>query len=264
MAKQIKTDYDFLNVSKILNLPNPVNDQDPATKIYVDQLVEGLNWKDNVRAASTGNVNISSPPSTLDNVTLSVGDRILLKNQTTQPENGIYIFTGTSNALSRSIDANSASELRSAVVIVDEGDTNAGTAWRQTQVITTLGTDNVIWQPFLQAAPAASETTAGSIRIATQSETNAGTIDDAAITPLKLANWSGRIKKYVATIGDTTNTVYSITHNLNTKDIHVTVYNNAGNFDDVEVEIRRTSTTAIEVRTSAAPGNNALQVVILG
>lgn len=264
MAKYIRTDFDFLNVSRILNLPNPVNDQDPATKIYVDQLVEGLNWKDNVRAASTGNVNISAPPATLDNVTLSVGDRILLKDQTTQSQNGIYIFTGTSNALSRSIDANSASELRSAVVIVDEGDTNAGTAWRQTQVITNLGTDNVIWQPFIQAAPAASEATAGSIRIATQSETNAGTIDNAAITPLKLANWSGRIKKYTAIIGDTTNTVYTITHNLNTRDINVSVFTNASPYDDVEVEIRRTSTSQIEIRTSAPPGNNALQVVIIG
>ena len=75
MAKQIRTDLDFLGQSRILNLPNPVSDQEPATKSYVDSLVEGLNWKDNVRVASTSNVNINSPGSTIDGVTLDVGDR---------------------------------------------------------------------------------------------------------------------------------------------------------------------------------------------
>lgn len=264
MAKQIRTDLDFLGISKIINLPNPVNNQDAVPKIYVDQLIEGLNWKDNVRAASAGNnVNISSPGTTLDGVTLANGDRILLKDQTNQAENGLYIFNGATSPLTRTLDANTPTELRNAVVVVDEG-TQAGTSWRQTALVNTLGTDNVIWQPFVQAAPPSSETTAGSIRIVTQAETDAGVIDNAAITPLKLANWSGRLRKYSATIGDATNTIYTVTHNLNTRDLHVSVYNNSGNYDDVEVEVRRPSVNSVEIRTSAAPGSNSLQVVIIG
>ncbi|AZU97632.1 hypothetical protein PGDDIFCJ_00002 [Thermus phage YS40_Isch] len=264
MPKQIRTDLDFLNVSRIINLPDPVNDGDAVNKKYVDALIEGINWKDNVRAASTSNVDISSPGPALDGVTLNIGDRILLKDQTTQSENGIYIFNGPSSPLTRAPDANTAKELINAVVLVDEGTSNAGTVWRQTNVITNLGTDNVVFQPFFPSAPLATITTAGIIRIATQAEVDAGTTPDAAVTPLTLNNWSKAPKRYTATIGDTTNTVYTITHNLNTRDIHVSVYNNSGNYDDVEVEVRRPSVNSIEIRTSSPPGNNALRVVIIG
>lgn len=264
MPKQIRTDLDFLNVSKIINLPDPVNDGDAVNKKYVDALIEGLNWKDNVRVASTSNVNISSPGASIDGVTLNVGDRILLKDQTTQSENGIYIFNGATSPLTRAPDANTAKELINAVVVVDEGASNAGTVWRQTNVISTLGTDDVVFQSFLPSTPAATVTTAGVIRIATQAEVDAGITPDAAVTPLTLNNWSRAPKRYVTTIGDATNTVYTITHNLNTRDIHVSVYNNLGNYDDVEVEIRRPDTNSIEIRTSSPPGNNALRVVIIG
>ncbi len=264
MPKQIRTDFDFLNISRILNLPDPTTPQEPATKNYVDSLIEGLNWKDNVRVASTANVNIASPGSTIDGVTLSVGDRILLKDQTVQSENGIYIYNGPTSPLTRALDANTAKELINAVVIVDEGTSNAGTSWRQTNIINTLGTDNVVFQPFVTSVPNATTTTPGKIRIATQAEVDAGTVNDAAVTPLTLNNWSKAPKRYTATIGDTTNTIYTITHNLNTRDIFVAVYNNSGNYDDVEVEVRRPTVNTIEIRTSAPPGNGALRVVIIG
>ncbi|MDN8777053.1 hypothetical protein Q0M62_15060, partial [Staphylococcus aureus] len=84
-------------------------------------------------------------------------------------------------------------------VIVDEGTSNAGSVWRQTNVITNLGTDNVVFQPFIPSAPAATTTTAGVIRIATQVEVDTGTTFDAAVTPLTLNNWSKAPKRYVAT-----------------------------------------------------------------
>jgi len=264
MAKQIRTNLDFLGQSRILNLPDPTSAQEPATKNYVDSLVEGLNWKDNVRAASTSNVNINSPGSTIDGVTLNVGDRILLKDQTNPKENGIYIFNGATNPLTRAPDANTASELINAIVIVDEGTSNAGTAWRQVNVISSLGTDDVVFQPFVTTTPDATTTTAGKIRIATQSEVDAGTVDNAAVTPYTLNNWSKAPKRYVATIGDTTNTSYTITHNLGTRDVAVSVFNNSGNYDDVEVEVRRPTVNTVEIRLSAPPGNNALRVVIVG
>ncbi|MCS7227080.1 MAG: hypothetical protein NZ821_08840, partial [Gloeomargarita sp. SKYB31] len=245
-----------------LNLPNPTGNQEPATKAYVDALVEGLAWKDNVKAASTSNISISSPPSSLDGVSLTTGDRILLKDQTNAAENGIYIYNGSGNPLTRAPDANTASELINAVVLVDQGTTNAGTAWRQTNIVNTLGTDAITWQPFATGAAQATESTAGIIRIATQAETDAGTINNAAITPQKLANWADRPRRVSQVFGDTTNTVYTITHNFNTYDVHVTVYENSGNRRTVFCEIRRTSLNAVQIVLAAPPGNNALVAFI--
>jgi hypothetical protein len=263
MAKLVRTDLDFGGQLKIINLPNPSNAQDAATKAYVDSLVEGLNWKDNVRVATTGNINLNAPGATIDGVTLSVGDRVLVKDQTDAKQNGIYIYNGSSTPMTRAPDANTADELENAVVVVDEG-TNAGTAWRQTNVNFTLGTDPVNWTSFGTAAPPANETTAGVIRVATQSEVDAGTIDNAAVTPLKLANWAGRIRKYATTIGDGTATTFTITHNLGTRDVFVGVYQNSGNYDDVICDVERPNTNSVVVRFGVAPAANSIRVVVIG
>ncbi|GIV52405.1 MAG: hypothetical protein KatS3mg038_2926 [Candidatus Kapaibacterium sp.] len=181
------TDLSLENAARVRNLLDPIAAQDAATKAYVDSLVEGLAWKDDVRVATTANINLASAPSSIDGVTLSNGDRVLVKDQTDAKENGIYLFNGAGSAMTRALDADTGAELNAAVTTVREGTTNGGTTWRQTTVDPTLGTDNIIWQHFGSAVPDASETTSGKIRIATQSETDAGTIDTAAITPLKLA-----------------------------------------------------------------------------
>lgn len=102
-----------------------------ATKTYVDAKVAGLSWKQAVRAASTGPVTLSSAVEngdTLDGVTLATGDRILLKDQGTASQNGIYIVAA-SGAPSRATDADSGAELVNASVYVSEGTTNADTQW---------------------------------------------------------------------------------------------------------------------------------------
>jgi hypothetical protein len=262
MAKRFLTEIDMSNL-RITNLGNPQADQDAATMAYVKSLLEGLSWKDNVRVASTGNVNLNAPGSTIGGVTPDVGDRILLKDQTNAALNGIYIYNGPSTPMTRAPDANTADELESAVVTVDEG-THAATTWRQTNVNFTLGTDPVNWQPFGTAAPPANETTAGIIRVATQAEVDTGTIDNAAITPLKLANWAGRIRKYTTTIGDGTATVFTITHNLGTRDVSVGVYQNSGNYDDVICDVERPSVNSVLLRFGAAPTSNSIRVVVMG
>jgi len=262
MAKRFLTNIDMNNL-RITNLGNPQADQDAATKAYVDSLVEGLNWKDNVRVATTGNINLNAPGPTIDGVTLSIGDRVLVKNQTAPAENGIYIYNGASTPMTRAPDANTADELENAVVMVDEG-SQAGTTWRQTSVKFTLGTDPVNWASFGTAAPQANETTAGIIRVATQSEVDAGTIDNAAVTPLKLANWAGRIRKYATTIGDGTATVFTITHNLGTRDVFVGVYQNSGNYDDIICDVERPNTNSVVVRFGVAPAANSIRVVVIG
>jgi hypothetical protein len=262
MAKKILVDIDMAG-NRVTNLGNPQDAQDAVTKAYVDSVVEGLNWKNSVRAATVSNINLSAPGSVIDGVILNLGDRVLVKNQTDARENGIYVYNGTFDPMTRAPDANTADELENAVVVVDEGG-QAGTTWRQTSVNFTLGVDPVNWEPFGTAAPPANESTAGVLRVATQSEVDGGTVDNAAITPLKLANWAGRIRKYVTVIGDGSSTSFVITHNFDTRDVFVGVYQNAGNYDDVICHVERISTNSVVVKFGTAPAEDSIRVVVIG
>lgn len=263
MARKFFTDIDMQSVSKVINLPTPTAAGDAVPKSYVDSAVEGLAWKDSCRVSTQSNINLSSPGATIDGVTMASQDRVLVRNQTTQSANGIYIWNGASTAMTRALDASTFAELEQAVVTVEEG-TDAGATFRQTQVNGTLDSSNVIFTSFGTASPAASETTSGIAELATQAETDAGTDDLRIVTPLKLANWSGRIRKYSANIGDGSATSYTVTHNFATRDVQVAVYLNSGNYDDVVPDIQRTSTNAVTLIFASAPSSNAYRVVVVG
>lgn len=263
MARKFFTDIDLQSASKVINLPSPVDSGDAANKAYVDSAIEGLAWKDSARVSTQSNIDLSSPGATIDGVTMASQDRVLVRNQSTQSQNGIYVWNGSAVAMTRSLDASTFAELEQAAITVEEG-TDAGATFRQTQVNGTIGSSNIIWTSFGTAAPSASETTAGIAEIATQAETDAGTDDARIVTPLKLATWSGRIKRYAASIGDGSATSYTITHSLNTRDVIVRVFPNSGNYDDVEVDVYRPSTTTVTLVFATAPASNAYRVVVLG
>lgn len=263
MARKVFTDFDFQSTSKPINLPTPTAAGDAVPKSYVDSAVEGLAWKDSCRVGTQSNLNLSSPGATIDGVTMATSDRVLVRNQTTQSANGIYVWNGASTAMTRALDASTFAELEQAVVTVEEG-TDAGATFRQTQVNGTIDSSNVIFTSFGTSAPAASETTAGIAEIATQAETDAGTDDARIITPAKLANWSGRIRKVASNIGDGSATSYTVTHNLNTRDVQVSVFPNSGSYDDVEVDVQRTSVNAVALVFATAPASNAYRVVVVG
>ena len=261
MAKRFLTTID-LNNNGIVNLRDPVNPQDAVNKRYVDAFVEGLDWKEAVRVASSANVNINSPGSSIDGVTLSVGDRVLLMGQTDPRENGIYTFNGASSPLTRALDANTGSELTGAVVMVLEG-SYAGTTWRQVTVNPVIGTDNIVWQQFGSSAPPASESSPGIIRIATQAEVDAGTVDNAAVTPLKLAQSILRLKKYATVIGDGSATTYTVTHGLNTRDVIVQLYD-AATYETVEADVVRSGVNTVQITFGSPPATNSIRVVVIG
>ena len=263
MARSILTDFDFGSVSKITNLPSPVSSGDAANKAYVDSAIEGLAWKDSVRVSTQGNLSLSSPGATIDGITMAASDRVLVRSQTTQSQNGIYIWNGAAVAMTRALDANTFAELEQAVTTVEEG-TDAGVAFRQTQVNGTIDSSNVIWQSFGTVAPAASESTAGIAELATQAETDAGTDDLRIVTPLKLKNWSSAPKRYSASFGDGSATSYTITHNLGTRDVTVGIYRNSGNYDEVFCDVQHTSTNAVTLVFTSAPTSNQYRVVVVG
>ncbi len=133
-----------------LRAGTPSNASDVTPKSYVDGLVgAGVFWKEPARVASTANVNISNPgSSSFDGITLASGDRILLKNQSSNSENGVYDFNGPSSALTRSSDANSADELNGLAIFIKEGTDNADQGYYQSSEISSLGSSPVTFVQF--------------------------------------------------------------------------------------------------------------------
>lgn len=144
---------------------------------------KALSWKNPCRVATTANITLSGE-QTIDGLNVVAGDRVLVKDQTIATQNGIYVCAV--GAWSRSSDADAASDLEGAAVVVQQGTSNADTTWVQTTDAITLGVSNIVWSQLGMSVPDASETVKGKIEIATQAETNTGTDDLKAITPKKL------------------------------------------------------------------------------
>lgn len=124
-----------------------------AVKSYVDNSVSGLRWKAAVRVATTANGTLASAyenGDTVDGVTLATGDRILLKNQTTQTENGIYTVNA-SGSPTRATDADADAELPAATCFVTAGTTNANTVWTCSNTAVTLGATNITFVQVFSA-----------------------------------------------------------------------------------------------------------------
>ena len=111
----------------ITGLGAPSSGSDAATKTYVDDLVAGLKTRIICRAATTANVTLSSDlqnGDTLDGITLATGNRVLVKNQSTASQNGVYTVVASGTA-SRDTDFDAIGELAGQIVIIQEGSTNA-------------------------------------------------------------------------------------------------------------------------------------------
>jgi hypothetical protein len=128
----------------------PSSDSDVAIKSYVDGLVSGLHWKEAVEAATTANITLSGT-QTVDGVSLSAGDRILIKDQSDATENGIYVVAA--GAWSRATDMDAGNEFPAAAVFVKAGTVNDNLGFTCTNdSAPELGTDNINFTQFNGAA----------------------------------------------------------------------------------------------------------------
>lgn len=113
-----------------------------AVQTYINNSISGLKFKVDVRVATTANITLSGT-QTIDGVSLSVNDRVLVKNQTSGSQNGAYLVA--SGAWTRTTDADSATELISATFPVREGTTNQDTWWTCTNDSITLNTTSLVF-----------------------------------------------------------------------------------------------------------------------
>ena len=139
-----------LNSQKITNLATPTADGDAASKSYVDGVSQGLDVKDSVVAATTANITISTALNngdTLDGVTLSTNDRVLVKDQSTASQNGIYIV-GSSPA--RADDLAAGVDAAGMFTFVEQGSTNAdqGFVCTSNKGSAVVGTNNLAFSQF--------------------------------------------------------------------------------------------------------------------
>lgn len=141
-----------LNNKKLVNIADPVDPQDAVNLRSMQAAQAGLSVKPEVRVATTTAGTLSSSfanGSVIDGVTLATGDRILIKNQSTASENGIYTVNA-SGSPTRASDFNEDADVAYGVfVFVQEGSVNADSGWvLSTDGTIVVGTTNLTFVQF--------------------------------------------------------------------------------------------------------------------
>lgn len=273
-----------LNNFKITNLATPTLSTDAATKAYVDGVAEGLHIHAASYAATTANLNATYSNGTAgvgatltnaganaafatDGVSPSINARILVRLQTATAENGIYVLStvgdgSTPWVLTRATDFDTAAEMSGGdFTFVDAGSTLANTGWVCVDEVNTVGTDPVVFQQFSGAG-----TYTASDGVLLTGTNFTGVVVASGGLSVGASGFqldtTIAVRKYAADIGDGSATTYTVSHNLGTKDVIVSVYDNSSPYAEVVCDVQHTSTTAITLLFSVAPTSNQYRVVV--
>lgn len=244
-----------LNSHKLTNVLDPTSNQDAATKAYVDATATGLDVKSSCRMATTANAPLSSAyanGSVVDGVTLVTNDRILIKNQATGSENGIY-KVNLSGAPTRALDADSNSEVTPGMfTFIEEGTVNGSTGWVMTNVgAVTLGTTALSFSQFSGA---------GQLTVNPPLSKVGNTIS-LVLTQADLP--TGTARSFAANVGDGSSLSMAVTHNLGTRDVMVMLRTVASPFNLVNTYWEATDNNNVTLYFTVAPTSGQYRVKII-
>lgn len=253
-----------LQSQKVVNLADPSANTDAANKQYVDNVARGLMWKAPVRAASTTSVATTAPGATIDGVALAANDRVLLKDQSTASQNGLWVWNGAAAAMTRASDADATGELApGTAVTVTEGTVNGDKVYMVTSdSAITVGTTSQTWGTL---GGGTAYTAGTGIAIA------ANTISAVAAAGGGVQVVAGGIqldpsiaaRKFSANVGNGAAMAIAVAHSLGTQDIAVTV-REVGSQASVLVDWVATDVNTVTLTFAVAPASNAYRVAVVG
>lgn len=201
-----------------------------ASQQYVDAMEQGLDIKDSVVAAADSNIDLtgSTDPNPVGGVSLSDGDRVLLMNQTTASENGIYTADTASDpsTWSRAPDADEDSEVTAGMFTFVEEGNHADEGWvLTTNDPITVDTDDLSFSQFSGVG-------------------------------------ESQITKYTETLTSGSSS-YTVTHNLGTREASVTIRQSGSPYSEVEADVQFDTTDSISVTFGSATSEDH-EVTVIG
>jgi hypothetical protein len=250
--------------TNLLLSADPTTALGAATKQYVDNSVQagaaGIDPKESVACATTANITLSGT-QTIDGYAVAAGQRVLVKNQTTASQNGLYL--ANASAWTRTTDGSQGELTSGALVFVINGTTQAATQWYlQTPDTITVGTTNLT---FVQYGAGSSYTNGNGLSLtgtvfAVVAAPSAGIVVTASGVGIDTTVVA---RKYSTLFGDGTSTSFVITHGLNTQNVSVTIRNNTTN-DIEDAYVTCNSSTQVTIGFGTAPAANGYTATVIG
>lgn len=266
MSKKILNGLDLQN-QRITGLADGSSPTDAVTLQQVQAFIRGLDWKNSVRAATTANITTSAP-QTIDGVSVIAGDRVLVKDQTTGSQNGIYLVAA--GAWTRATDFDDSVEVTAAAAIpVEEGTVNGDAVFILTNNgAVTVGTTALTFTRLGGSGVSYTAGTNGGLTLSGSAfsillDTGSGLALGAGgikVDPTQFAAL-GITRKYA--VNSPTGTTPTITHNLGTLDVTVAVFEISGGAE-VECDIIHATTNTLTLGFAVAATSGQYRVVVTG
>jgi hypothetical protein len=255
-----------LGNQKITSVATPTSPSDAATYQFVlDQIQAsstGISVKTPVRVVAKTNIDRSAGGLlTIDSVTLVAGDRVLLVGQTDATQNGVYI--AAVGSWTRATTEDETTELKGAFWLVNEGTVNAGTQWIvNNSTAPAVGTDPITIVQFGAVVSYTASNGVQKVGNDFRAQVVAGGGVSTGASGLQV-DTTVVARKFSTLIGDAVSTSITVTHNLGTQDVVVSIRDASTN-SGVFVDWVANSTSQVTISFLNAPASNAFRITVIG